>query len=81
MDGTPQSVSASTLTLDVTPLTPGTTHRAAVRAVRGTELGPWVSTSFETPTIPAPAAVTGLVAELDHAHDGIDHLGRLERRR
>jgi 5-hydroxyisourate hydrolase-like protein (transthyretin family) len=62
VDGTPQSVSASTLTLDVSPLTPGSTHRAAVRAVRGSEHGPWVSTSFETPAIPAPAAVTGLVA-------------------
>jgi 5-hydroxyisourate hydrolase-like protein (transthyretin family) len=62
VDGTPHTVSGTTLTFDVAPLTPGSTHRAAVRAVRGAEHGPWVSTSFETPTIPTPAAVTGLTA-------------------
>ena len=62
VDGTPQTVSASTLTLDVTTLAPGSTHRASVRAVLGPLHGPWVSTSFETPTIPVPASITGLVA-------------------
>ena len=60
VDGTPQTVGPTTTSLDVSPLTPGSTHRVSVRAFRGAEHGPAVATSFLTPSIPVPATVSGL---------------------
>jgi hypothetical protein len=62
VDGTPQTVAATVTTLDLSPLTPGSAHRVSVRAIRGSESGPAVETSFVTPVVPVPDAVSGLVA-------------------
>jgi hypothetical protein len=60
VDGTPQTVTPDVTSLDISPLSPGTTHRVSVRGFRGSEMGGAVAASFVTPEIPLPAAVTGL---------------------
>ena len=62
VDGTPQTVGPDATSLVVSPLTPGSSHRASVRAVRGGATGQAVSTSFQTTAVPVPTPVSGLVA-------------------
>ena len=62
VDGTPQNVGPDVTTLPLTSLSAGSTHRVSIRAVRGGQTGPAVATTFQTPTIPVPAVVSGLVA-------------------
>jgi hypothetical protein len=62
VDGVVRTLGAATTTLVLTGLDAGSRHQVAVRALNSNGAGPWTATTFATQTIPAPGAITGLVA-------------------